>query len=58
MFREKSDADLPFLAVKYKNGMKPMRQMNSQGKMVVVEPSEHTKFLPPHEEDAAIIDME
>jgi len=58
VFREKSDADLPFLAVKYSHNLKnkPIRQMNPQGKMVIVDPSETTRFIP--NGDANAIDIE
>lgn len=55
VFREKSDADLPHLAVKYKNGLMPVRE-DAQGN-ALGETSELTKFLP-HTEATAIIDME
>lgn len=54
VFREKSDVDLPFLAVKYQKGLKPITEIEASGKMG--ESSEFTKFLP-HGENA-IIDME
>ncbi|CAL8118537.1 unnamed protein product [Orchesella dallaii] len=59
VFREKSDADLPFLAVKYSHNVnKPIRQMNPQGKMVIVDPSETTRFIPNGETNAIDIEME
>ncbi|ODM98494.1 Solute carrier family 13 member 3, partial [Orchesella cincta] len=60
VFREKSDADLPFLAVKYSHHPKnkPIRQMNAQGKMVIVDPSETARFIPSGEANAIDIDVD